>query len=1194
MPDAMIQFTPQQLDTAVRLHKEMNFTMIRCWHGTSDLRAFYDACDKYGIMVWDEFWLNGSNFGLGPSDPAMFITNSIDKYKRLRNRACLAVWCGENEAVPQASLLLPQNYTNFDNTRVYIDASNVQPVHGGLNLYEEQDPDFYFTHAYGFTTEIGSTCVPTLETMQAMMPATSWWPPGDTNWLFHNWQYNISSYTNQLAASYGPLTDITNFCTKAQFLNYQTYRAIFESWCGHMWTPPATNPCSGVLLWMSQQPWPSIIWQTYDWDFNAAGGYFGSKKGCEPVHIQWDYDDSSVRIVNATTQNLAGVIASIQVCNMNGAQQFATNLPGLTVAADTVSNVFAISSGLTNLALNQPAYASSIDNSSDAVGYAVDGNLGTRWSSAYSDPQWFYVDLGSTQMINNVTIVWQTAAYGKAFQIRVSNDATNWATVWSTNALVLNSSLSADSSVSSFPSVNARYVEMYGTSRATIWGYSMYEFQVYNLSTNGNWMNNLSGTYFIRLKLNDNGGSLLSDNFYWVGTNYLSFAALNALPAVNPAAGAVYAVTNTTATITATVTNGTTNVAFGLVFKLLNQTTDMRVLPAIYSDNYFSLLPGESKTITIQFDTGNPAASGPLQLVLNGWNVPLQPVFDLTITPGIPTISPAVALPAGIVNQWTPVTLVCSNFTGAPPYSFQWQTSGTGGTYTNVPGATTNALTLAHAAPANAGYYKVIFTAGGQSVTSSVAPLTVLPGAGGATGPRMAIKFAADRNYNYDAINNGWPAGALNTKQWFNLYGPTGSSNGVSSVPFYSVNGLTIPSQATLVYNYPYEYNTINEQTAQPNNVSLVDSYISMNDGWYLSLTNLDPVFTNSYQLYFYFLAIDNNSSKGGQNFIRYHSGLTTSSSVLGTRQWNMYTTTTNRDQSFIQDQTPLNTGSSSETPGADYFVISNLTGGAFDLLITNSYYGGVAAIEIVANQAASASALAASATNVICGMPITFTNRVSPSPANGEGVAFLDGTAIFGTGIINGGVALLTTSALSIGNHAITAFYGGNGSYLASTSRVVNVTVVPNPTVSAAVALPADNVYAGMNVVLVCSNYSGAPPYGFQWQASPNGVIFTNINGANTNLMKLTAVTPVNAGDYQLVFTADGASVTSSVVPLVVNPPATISVQASESEVILNWPMGILLQATNLTGPWITNNFAPPYTNQAANPQMYYRVLLQ
>jgi hypothetical protein len=472
-----------------------------------------------------------------------------------------------------------------------------------------------------------------------------------------------------------------------------------------------------------------------------------------------------------------------------------------------------------------------------------------------------------------------------------------------------------------------------------------------------------------------------------------------------------------------------------------------------------------------------------------------------------------------------------------------------------------------------------------------VAPLTVLAGAGGATGPRLAIKFAASLNYGFDAVTNGCPAGVLNTRQWFNLTNGTGS--GVTPVSFYSTNGVTQASRTMLVYNYPYQYNTINEQNPQPNNISLVDSYISINTGWYLSVTNLDAVFTNSYQLFFYFLGNGTNNV-GGQNYVRYYSGLTTNTTVLGTRQWNLYTTTTARNQALIQDLTPANISMTGETPGANYFVITNLSGGAFDLLITNSFYGGVAAIEVVANQAPSSCALTASTGNAAYGTTVTFTNRVNPAPPNGEKIAFLDGTAILGTGTLAGGTATYSTSSLAAGYHSTTAVYGGDGSYLASTSSVVSLTVAAIPTLSVPEVLPASNVYVGTVVALVCSNYAGTPPYSFQWQMSATGSGYTNIIGATTNALVLSGVTTNAAGYYQLAFAADGLSVTSAVVQLTVNPLPVIVAQMTSGNVVLRWTQGTLLQATNLPGPWTTNYATSPYTNQPSNPQSFYKILMQ
>lgn len=129
------------------------------------------------------------------------------------------------------------------------------------------------------------------------------------------------------------------------------------------------------------------------------------------------------------------------------------------------------SSSATNIALNKTATSSSVENSSYAPGNAVDGNTGTRWSSAFSDPQWLQVDLGQTYNINQVVLNWE-AAYAKAYQIQTSNDGTNWSTIYSTSS-------GAGGVETLNVSGTGRYIRMYGTTRATPYGYSLWEFQVY-------------------------------------------------------------------------------------------------------------------------------------------------------------------------------------------------------------------------------------------------------------------------------------------------------------------------------------------------------------------------------------------------------------------------------------------------------------------------------------------------------------------------------------------------------------------------------------------------------------------------------------------------------------------------------------------------------------------------------------------
>ncbi|QKW24079.1 discoidin domain-containing protein [Kitasatospora sp. NA04385] len=126
------------------------------------------------------------------------------------------------------------------------------------------------------------------------------------------------------------------------------------------------------------------------------------------------------------------------------------------------------------LSQGRPATASSAENAATGASAAVDGDTGTRWSSAFADPQWIQVDLGSSQALGQVVLRWE-AAYAKAYQIQTSNDGSTWTSVYSTTT-------GTGGTETLNVSGTGRYVRMYGTQRATAYGYSLWEFQVYGTS----------------------------------------------------------------------------------------------------------------------------------------------------------------------------------------------------------------------------------------------------------------------------------------------------------------------------------------------------------------------------------------------------------------------------------------------------------------------------------------------------------------------------------------------------------------------------------------------------------------------------------------------------------------------------------------------------------------------------------------
>nr|WP_225955105.1 discoidin domain-containing protein [Kibdelosporangium phytohabitans] len=128
--------------------------------------------------------------------------------------------------------------------------------------------------------------------------------------------------------------------------------------------------------------------------------------------------------------------------------------------------------GPTLLSRGRPATASSAENATYGAANAVDGNTGTRWSSQFADPQWISVDLGQTRSVSRVRLQWE-AAYARAYRIETSADNANWSTV--------NTQSASDGGTDDIPftATNARYVRVYGNARATAWGYSLWEFEVY-------------------------------------------------------------------------------------------------------------------------------------------------------------------------------------------------------------------------------------------------------------------------------------------------------------------------------------------------------------------------------------------------------------------------------------------------------------------------------------------------------------------------------------------------------------------------------------------------------------------------------------------------------------------------------------------------------------------------------------------
>ena len=174
--------------------------------------------------------------------------------------------------------------------------------------------------------------------------------------------------------------------------------------------------------------------------------------------------------INSSSGLISGTPTTAGTSNVTVTAKDSTGATGSATFSWTVS-ASGGTCGTTNLALNQPTTASSTENGGTPAADATDGNAGTRWSSAFSDPQWLEVDLGSSQSICKVVLNWETA-YATAFQIQTSTDGSTWTPIYSTTT-------GTGGTQTLSVSGTGRYIRMYGTARATQYGYSLWEFQVF-------------------------------------------------------------------------------------------------------------------------------------------------------------------------------------------------------------------------------------------------------------------------------------------------------------------------------------------------------------------------------------------------------------------------------------------------------------------------------------------------------------------------------------------------------------------------------------------------------------------------------------------------------------------------------------------------------------------------------------------
>jgi glycosyl hydrolase family 2/Ig-like domain-containing protein/F5/8 type C domain-containing protein len=336
---------PDRMGNVMSLHQDMNFTMIRNWGGCSTREEFYSAADENGILVWSEFW-EGDGLFPPAQNYDVFLAQARDTILRYRIHPCIVVWCGANEVNPPAQIDAGLNQAVQQvapGVLYHSDSAGAGTTSGGP--YGWVSPASYYSGvrgsgSFGFHTEIGLPTVPVTESMQNLAGDQPAWPIGGP-WYLHDWctrgNQQVLTYQAAIEDRLGPATSLDDFCRKAQFVNYENIRAMFEAWNAHLW-----NDATGLMLWMSNPAHHSTVWQTYDYDLDVNGTYYGARKGCEPVHVQASLTDWQVLVANHTARALSGATVTAELCNLSGRALAAPRSQDIAVAASSTARAFTV------------------------------------------------------------------------------------------------------------------------------------------------------------------------------------------------------------------------------------------------------------------------------------------------------------------------------------------------------------------------------------------------------------------------------------------------------------------------------------------------------------------------------------------------------------------------------------------------------------------------------------------------------------------------------------------------------------------------------------------------------------------------------------------------------------------------------------------------------------------------------------
>ncbi|HLV87487.1 MAG TPA: glycoside hydrolase family 2 protein [Candidatus Sulfotelmatobacter sp.] len=366
-PDMMLRESSQRIQDEFRYVEDMGLNTVRL-EGKLEPKEFFDIADRQGILVmagWCccDFWERWPRWK--PQDFEIAKQSLRDQIYRLRSHPSLVMWLNGSDNAPPPDV--EQMYLDVEkdlfwpNPVVSSATGKKTSITGdsGVKMtgpYEYVAPSYWEVDTpegqpgrkqcnpggcgggYGFNTETSmGPAVPPVESIRAMVGKEHMWPIDDV-WNFHagGGEFKtINVFSDALANRYGKSDNVEDFATKSQMQTYEGVRAMYEAYSRNKYA------ATGVIQWMLNNAWPSMIWHLYDYYLRPGGGYFGAKRATEALHPLYGYDDHSIWVVSSQYEDAKALKLTTKIYNLDMTEKFSQENT-LDAPADSTAKIFAI------------------------------------------------------------------------------------------------------------------------------------------------------------------------------------------------------------------------------------------------------------------------------------------------------------------------------------------------------------------------------------------------------------------------------------------------------------------------------------------------------------------------------------------------------------------------------------------------------------------------------------------------------------------------------------------------------------------------------------------------------------------------------------------------------------------------------------------------------------------------------------